>query len=81
MANVTVAYNSAPLGGGVYINLSGGDGATLDACTITGNSANPNSGGGIFASTSSSDSVVYLRNSIVAFQQSGGNIVAFTTLE
>jgi hypothetical protein len=75
MGDSTIAYNSAAVGGGVYTNIiSGQDSARLDFCTVTGNSANPNSGGGVFAIANYP--YFSLRNSIVAFQQGGGNIVA-----
>ena len=76
IGNSTVANNTAPLGGGFYIDVPyAGGGPQLHACTITANSANPNSGGGIYVAGTSSDTAALL-NVIVAFQQSGGNIVS-----
>lgn len=76
ISDSTVANNTAPLGGGLYIDQPPNAGGLLiRACTVTGNSANPNSGGGIYVAGTSSDTATLL-NVIVAFQQSGGNIVA-----
>ncbi len=77
IGNTTIAYNSAPAGGGVYIDIGGAEpGPSFLQCTVTGNSANPNSGGGIYIAVSANNFDAYfLENSIVAFQQSGGNII------
>lgn len=82
IGNVTVANNTAPLGGGVYSTSQGPDGApVIQQSTITGNSANPNSGGGIyFVIADGSYEGLVLYNSIVAFQQSGGNLAGNSLL-